>query len=162
MRAVIPVLLLLACSSGGSNDRPAALAIAPATLPGGTVNAAWSATLFASGGAGGYQWRVVSGALPPGIAGLPASGASVTLGGLPSGAGTFPFTVELRDAQGATVTTGYAVTIIVPGPTPGGSPTSLVGAPSPRAGHAAAWTGSEMVVWGGHDATNAALGTGAA
>ncbi len=36
------------------------------------------------------------------------------------------------------------------------------GAPSPRRGPCAVWTGSEMFVWGGEDAANTALGTGAA
>ncbi len=33
------------------------------------------------------------------------------------------------------------------------TPTSTTGAPSPRFGHAAVWTGGTMVVWGGHDYT---------
>jgi hypothetical protein len=28
-------------------------------------------------------------------------------------------------------------------------PTSVIGAPSPRQGHVAVWTGSKMIVWGG-------------
>ena len=31
------------------------------------------------------------------------------------------------------------------------TPTSTVNAPSPRVGHTAVWTGSEMIVWGGQD-----------
>ncbi len=31
--------------------------------------------------------------------------------------------------------------------------TSLTGAPSPRAGHTAVWTGSQMIVWGGDDSS---------
>ena len=30
------------------------------------------------------------------------------------------------------------------------SPTSLIGAPSPRAGHGSVWTGSRVVIWGGY------------
>ncbi len=38
--------------------------------------------------------------------------------------------------------------------------TSLVGAPDPRIGHAAVWTGSRMSVWGGSPATVGYLNTG--
>ncbi|MBZ5637627.1 MAG: hypothetical protein LAO51_02600 [Acidobacteriia bacterium] len=34
------------------------------------------------------------------------------------------------------------------------TPISTAGAPSPRFGHAAVWTGAAMVVWGGHDYTD--------
>jgi N-acetylneuraminic acid mutarotase len=34
------------------------------------------------------------------------------------------------------------------------TPTSTVGAPTPRAWHSAAWTGSQMIIWGGIDNTN--------
>ncbi len=30
---------------------------------------------------------------------------------------------------------------------------SLVGAPAPRTGHVAVWTGTEMIIWGGFDGT---------
>ena len=39
------------------------------------------------------------------------------------------------------------------------SPTTLTNAPSPRTGHAAVWTGSEMIVWGG-DSGSTFLNTG--
>jgi hypothetical protein len=41
----------------------------------------------------------------------------------------------------------------------GWTPTSFINAPSGRAYHTAVWTGSEMIVWGGFDASGA-LGTG--
>src|SRR5262249_46241130 len=34
------------------------------------------------------------------------------------------------------------------------TPTSTSNAPSPRIGHSAVWTGSEMIVWGGFDGFN--------
>lgn len=40
-------------------------------------------------------------------------------------------------------------------------PTSQAGAPDPRTGHTAVWTGSEMIVWGGHDGNSIAKNTGA-
>src|SRR5699024_9044825 len=40
------------------------------------------------------------------------------------------------------------------------TPTSTTNAPSPRAGHSAIWTGSEMIVWGGATSTNVFFNTG--
>jgi hypothetical protein len=38
---------------------------------------------------------------------------------------------------------------------------SAAGAPSARYAHTAVWTGTEMIVWGGADATPAPVGDGA-
>jgi N-acetylneuraminic acid mutarotase len=38
--------------------------------------------------------------------------------------------------------------------------TTTVDSPSPRSGHSAIWTGSEMIVWGGVDSSRAAVSTG--
>ena len=40
------------------------------------------------------------------------------------------------------------------------TPISTVGAPAPRSGHSAVWTGSRMVVWGGYDYDGVDLNTG--
>jgi large repetitive protein len=64
--------------------------------PTGTVGSGYSAQLKGAGGCGPalpYQYRVLSGALPPGIS-LSASGA---FGGTPTTAGTYDFWVELSD-----------------------------------------------------------------
>ncbi|MCP5519780.1 MAG: hypothetical protein H7A45_21275 [Verrucomicrobiales bacterium] len=42
------------------------------------------------------------------------------------------------------------------------SPLSLSGAPSARSGHAAVWTGQQMVIWGGRNAAGELVGDGAA
>jgi hypothetical protein len=41
------------------------------------------------------------------------------------------------------------------------TPTSLIGAPSPRLRHTAVWTGQEMIIWGGVNAEGCWLNTGA-
>ncbi len=75
------------------------VAITTASLPDGTVNNAYSATLAATGGSGGYaNWTVVSGALPPGLTLDPATGI---IGGIPSAGSSSPYTfsVAVRDSS---------------------------------------------------------------
>jgi N-acetylneuraminic acid mutarotase len=165
--ASLLLLSLVACSSGGNGEgdtTPEALVVSPRSVSSGVVGTAYSTTLFVSGGVGGYAWSLASGALPPGVSGVPGSGPSVTLSGIPSTVGTFSFTVEVRDADGTTTTASYQLTInsSAPPPPPGGGGTSLLNAPSPRGQHTAVWTGSEMIVWGGRDNTIGPLASGAA
>ena len=82
--------------------------ITTASLPGGTVGVAYSAGLSATGGAPPYTWSV-SGGLPPGLA---LSGAGIA--GTPTAAGAFAFTVQARDAQGATASRALSITIGAP------------------------------------------------
>jgi hypothetical protein len=88
--------------------------ISPANLPGGTVNAAYSQSLSASGGAGGYGFTLSSGTLPPG---LTLSGAGA-LSGTPNTAGSYSFGINALDSNGCTGSTNYSVTIAVPNANP--------------------------------------------
>jgi hypothetical protein len=87
----------------------AALAIDTQTLPGGSLNVPYSATISASGGAGGYVFTVVSGSglLPTGL-NLATNGS---LTGTPTAAGTFNFTVRVTDAQSNSAQRAYSITI---------------------------------------------------
>jgi hypothetical protein len=77
---------------------PADLVITTMSLPGGKVGVGYSQTVSATGGTVPYQWDVFSGSLPPGLS-LSVSGTpSATLSGTPAEAGTFNFTVRVRDA----------------------------------------------------------------
>ncbi len=67
----------------------------PPGLPTATVGVPYSDTLQAAGGASPYQWAVTAGSLP---AGLSFDGTG-TVSGTPTSSGTFPFTVEVTDAQ---------------------------------------------------------------
>ena len=90
----------------------AAVAIAPASLPGGTVNVAYSQTITASGGTGTKTLAVTN--IQNAIAGLvlPASGSnSLTISGTPTAAGTETFTVTATDTLGATTSTNYSITV---------------------------------------------------
>jgi len=66
-------------------------------LPNGTVGAAYSQSLTATGGTTPYTWTISAGALP---AGLDITGNTIT--GTPTTAGTFSFTLRVRDASNPT------------------------------------------------------------
>lgn len=74
---------------------PPALRIAN-SLGNGSVGAAYSQTLVASGGKAPYNWSIVSGALPPGLS-LAATTGAVT--GTPATAGASTFTVQVADSS---------------------------------------------------------------
>jgi hypothetical protein len=99
------------------------IAVAPATLPNGTVGTAYSQTLTASGGSGAYTYAITAGALPDGLS-ISTGGV---LSGTPSMANTFNFTVTATDALGSTGSQAYTVTIA--------APTSVV------------WTGNTNTDW---------------
>jgi hypothetical protein len=67
-------------------------------LPRGTVGAAYSTSLRAQGGTGGYAWSLAGsgGALPPGLT-LSRTG---TIAGVPAAAGIFPFTLSVASTAG--------------------------------------------------------------
>lgn len=104
-------------SAGDTAVRPytvvvtSAILIAPASLPAGTVGAAYSATLTATGGSGsGYVWSVSVGAASLSALGLSLSSAGV-LSGTPSAAGQATFTAQVTDSFGGTATQSYTVVI---------------------------------------------------
>jgi hypothetical protein len=94
----------------------AGVTVTTTSLPNGTVGVAYGQTLAASGGAPPYSnWTVVSGALP---GGLTLTAGSGPIGGTPTAAGTFPFSVTVKDSAGNTspaqslsITTGAGVTV---------------------------------------------------
>ncbi len=109
------------------------LTIVTQSLPGGTVGQPYSQTLQAAGGSAPYDWRVISGALPPGLALSPSTGV---LGGTPSTTVGSPatFVVRLTDSASRTSTQSLTITIGAAGGalsiTTGGTlPGGVVGAP---------------------------------
>jgi hypothetical protein len=72
------------------------LAIATKVLPAATAGHAYRATVKIRGGAGGLQWSARGAP-----AGLRIDAATGRLSGSPHGAGTFRFTVRVRDVLGA-------------------------------------------------------------
>ena len=89
---------------------PADLQITTTSLPAGTVGAAYSQTLGATGGQTPYTWSVVSGSLP---AGLSLGASTGTISGTPTTANTYNFTVRVTDSQGTPDTDDQALSITV-------------------------------------------------
>lgn len=85
---------------------PAAVIIAPASLPDARLGESYNQAITASGGTAPYTFAV-SGSLPPGLVLLPNG----TLVGIPSVVGSYPFVVHATDALG--VTGGQAYNIFV-------------------------------------------------
>lgn len=83
------------------------IALAPATLPSGTVGVAYSQTILGSGGTAPYTFGVTAGALPAGITLTPAG----SLAGTPSTAGSSPITIRGTDASGCFATIAYTIVI---------------------------------------------------
>ena len=101
------------------------LTLTPATVPGGTAGTAYSQTFTASGGIAPYTYTL-TGALPAGLAFNAASG---TLGGTPTVAGTFNFSVTATDSTTGTAgTVTIAYTLVLSAPTIVVNPPTLPGA----------------------------------
>jgi len=77
-----------------------------AALPPAAQNANYSTSLGATGGTPGYTWSS-TGALPPGLSVSPAG----TIGGIPTTAGSYAFTVIVTDAMGATAMLPVSLTV---------------------------------------------------
>ena len=85
-------------------------------LPGGTVGQAYSASLQASGGSGGFAWTLSSGSLP---AGLVLDGLAGTITGVPLQSGSAAFSVHAADLGDAANAADQPLTITVaPAPPP--------------------------------------------
>ena len=72
----------------------------------GTVGSSYFQNLFTSGGIGPFTWTVAAGQLPPGV--VLTSGH---LGGTPTTAGTFTFTIKVTDSAGNQATKPGSITI---------------------------------------------------
>jgi outer membrane autotransporter protein len=107
------------------------ITLAPSTLPGGTVNTAYSQTITATGGTAPYTtYTVIAGTLPTGIT-LSSGGV---LSGTPTQAGSFNITVTATDSTAgpsAPYSGSRAYTLTIAGPTitlaPASVPNATVG-----------------------------------
>ncbi len=90
------------------------LAISTTSLPQGTAQSAYTATLTATGGQAPYMWSLASGMLPPGLTLQPAGSIS----GTPTTAGSFTFSVSARDAVGASVVKPLSISVVAAATTP--------------------------------------------
>jgi large repetitive protein len=85
-----------------------AISLVPSIVPGGAVAANYTATISASGGVSPYAYSITSGALPAGVTLNVASGA---IGGTPTAAGTFNFTLKAQDANNFSGSQAYSLVI---------------------------------------------------
>ena len=99
----------ISCSQGSQPPPP--LNITTTSLPGGTVNQAYSQSVTATGGTTPYSWAVVSGSLPPNLSLSPTGTPSATISGTPTTAGTYNFTVQVTDNAAQTDTQALSITI---------------------------------------------------
>ncbi len=90
---------------------PPAITFTTTTLAGGTVGTAYSASVAATGGAGGLTYALGSGTLPAGLT-LSSAGA---ISGTPTKAGTSTITVKATDAYGDTGVSGtLSIAVVYP------------------------------------------------
>ncbi len=89
------------------------LAITPEQWAPLTVGNFMNLWIDGSGGVRPYRWAVTAGQLPPGMSLIQdnASGPLVRVGGTPTTAGTFIWTLRLTDAQGTVVSRQLSVTV---------------------------------------------------
>ncbi|HXU21895.1 MAG TPA: putative Ig domain-containing protein, partial [Verrucomicrobiae bacterium] len=95
---------------------PPGLSITTTSLPPSTVDATYASAVATQGGVAPLAWSVISGALPPGVVLNPANGK---ITGIPTTAGTFSFTVQVKDSAlptSQTATQAFSVTIATPAP----------------------------------------------
>ena len=84
------------------------LQITNGALPQGEQGSAYSETFTATGGTTPYSWSVSAGSVPPGTA-MDGIG---NLSGVPTGVGTFNFTVAVTDASNNTASGNFGVTVV--------------------------------------------------
>lgn len=90
------------------------LRIMTSDLPAVSPDRDYSVNLEASGGTGGYSWRVISGQVPSGM----QLGMSGMLFGKTSISGNYPFTAEVRDSSGNASQSSYLLVVKQPGVAP--------------------------------------------
>jgi hypothetical protein len=80
----------------------------------GEPNNRW---FLGSGGVLPYRWSLAAGTLPPGMTIIQDTpgGAQMRVGGTPTQAGTFDFTMRVTDARAATFTKAFTLTVSEPG-----------------------------------------------
>ena len=79
----------------------------PTILPAAIVSHAFQTQLAAAGGLLPYRWSIVNGTPPAGI----TMSATGLLGGFPSAAGSFEFSIQVTDSAGLTAVTKLSLTV---------------------------------------------------
>jgi para-nitrobenzyl esterase len=106
-------LSLLGCGGGSPIlPPPPVLSISTASLSDGTIGAAYTQTIQATGGVLHFTWSVSAGTLPHGVMLVSSSSNSVTISGTPNMAQTnVAFTIQVNDSSSQFAKQPYTVTI---------------------------------------------------
>jgi methionine-rich copper-binding protein CopC len=115
---------------------PPAPTVSTTSLPAGTQNAAYSASLAATGGSSPYSWSLINGTTLPASLQLNSSTGAIT--GSPSAIGTTNFTVQVIDNNSNTATKALSIPV---NPPPSITTTALANG-SPNVGYSAALAAS--------------------
>ncbi len=83
------------------------LTVTTSSLPGGTINNSYTATLTSSGGATPITWSITAGSLPPGLTLVPSTGVISGTPNTTTGS-PFNFTVQATDSTSPTAQTATA------------------------------------------------------
>jgi trimeric autotransporter adhesin len=89
------------------NTTPSGPSVSTTNLPAGTIGAAYSTTLMASGGQQPYTWSF-NGTLPSGLSLTPSTGV---ISGIPQSSGVYGFSVTVTDAGNKTAQQNLSITI---------------------------------------------------
>jgi large repetitive protein len=92
----------------GLNSSPVPAA---ANLAGGATGTAYSETISAQGGSGGYSFAVHSGSLPTSLSLNTSTGV---ISGTPTVASTYTFTIRVTDSHGAFGDQAFSIVIAAP------------------------------------------------
>jgi len=76
--------------------------------PAGQIGVAYSHTFPSGGGEAPLTFSIIAGSLPPGLTLAAATGI---LSGVPTGSGTFGFTIQVVDSLGATNSVSCSITV---------------------------------------------------
>ncbi len=100
--------LMTSCGGGNATTTPP-LSIVTASLPDGTIGAAYTQTIQAAGGVAPFTWSVSGGALPHSLALASTTG---TISGTPDQVqSSVAFTLQVKDATGQSAKQSYTVNI---------------------------------------------------
>jgi hypothetical protein len=94
-----------------------ALTITTTSVPDGSVNSQYNATVNATGGLPPYNWSITSGSLPPGLS--LTNNNTLTISGQPTTTGTYNFTLQVTDSESTPVSVSNSYTIIIGTQPPG-------------------------------------------
>ena len=105
----IPFLCALLFFFAASPRLSAAVTVTTASLPTAKVSVGYRTTLMTVGGTSPYRWRILSGALPPGLVFAESVGVIV---GVPEQPVNASLTFLVTDASGATASTTLTLDVL--------------------------------------------------